>query len=135
VAGQEAIDMTDDRLARFRDQRTVLLTTFRRNGEGVGTPVSIVVDGDRAFVRSWTTAGKAKRLRRDPHARIAPSTARGRPTGDPIEAELHPAAPADADRARALLRRKHPVMHGVLVPLAHRLKRYETVHYEVRATA
>jgi PPOX class probable F420-dependent enzyme len=127
--------MTDDRLARFRDQRTVLLTTFRRNGEGVGTPVSMVVDGDHGYVRSWTTAGKAKRLRRDPHARIAPSTVRGRPTGDPIDAELRPARAEDVDRARELLRRKHPVMHGVLVPLAHRLKGYETVHYEVRATA
>jgi uncharacterized protein len=124
--------MTDHPLARFRDQRTVLLTTYRRNGEEVATPVSIVVDGDRAFVRTWSTAGKAKRLRRDPHARIAPSTVRGRPTGEPVDVELHPATPADTERARALLRRKHPVLHGALVPLLHRLKGHETVHYAAR---
>lgn len=127
--------MPSDALARFRHQRTVLLTTFRRSGEGVDTPVNIVVDGDHAFIRSWSTAGKAKRLRRDPHARIAPSTVRGRPTGEPVDAELRPATPEEDGRARSLLRRKHPLLQGVLVPIAHRLMRYETVHYEVRATA
>jgi PPOX class probable F420-dependent enzyme len=126
---------TDDRLAPFRDQRTILLTTFRRTGEGVGTPVNVVVDGDRAFVRTWSTSGKAKRLRRDPHVRIAPATRRGRPTGEAIDAEARPARPDDVARARSLLRRKHPLLQGVLVPVSHRLLRYRTVHYEVRLTA
>jgi uncharacterized protein len=126
---------TDERLARFRDQRTILLTTFRRTGEGVGTPVNIVVDGDRAFVRSWSTAGKAKRLRRDPHVQIAPATGRGRPTGEAVEAEAHLAQPEDVALARSLLRRKYPLLQGVLVPLSHRLLRYRTVHYEVRLRA
>jgi uncharacterized protein len=126
---------TDERLARFRDQRTILLTTFRRTGEGVGTPVNVVVDGDRAFVRTWSTSGKAKRLRRDPHVRIAPATRRGRPTGEAVDADARPARPEDAGLARALLRRKYPLLQGVLVPLAHRLRRYRTVHYEVRLPA
>jgi PPOX class probable F420-dependent enzyme len=127
--------MPNSLLERFRDQRTVLLTTFRRNGEGVGTPVNIVVDGDRGFFRTWSTAGKAKRLRHDSHVRLAPSTMRGRPTGETIDAEAHRATPDGDERARSLLRRKHPMLQGVLVPLSHRLLRYETVHYEVRPTS
>ena len=126
---------TDNRLVPFRDQRTILLTTFRRTGEGVGTPVNIVVDGDRAFVRSWSTSGKAKRLRRDPHVRIAPATRRGQPTGEAVEAEARPAKPGDVALARTLLRRKYPLLQGLLVPLAHRLRHYRTVHYEVRLPA
>src|SRR5918994_6959571 len=64
--------------APFARQRTVLLTTFRRDGTPVRTPVSIVVEGDRAFVRTWNTAGKANRIRSNPEVTIAPCTAGGR---------------------------------------------------------
>lgn len=118
-------------LSQFVRQRTIVLTTYKRDGSAVDTPVSIAVDGGRAFIRSWSTSGKAKRLRRTSRARIAPSTFGGRPTGQGVDVEVRPAAPDDVDLARRLLRRKHPFMHGVLVPLAHRLMRYDTVYYEV----
>ena len=118
-------------LERLRRQRTVLLSTFRRDGTPVGTPVSIALVGDHAVVRSWSTAGKAKRLRRDPHATVAPSTARGRPTGPALDVTLRLLDGTDDDAARAALRRKHPVLHGVLVPAMHRLKGLRTVHYAV----
>jgi PPOX class probable F420-dependent enzyme len=119
-------------LQRFTEQRTILLTTFKRDGTAVASPVNIAVDGDRAFIRTWSTAGKAKRLRHTSRARIAPSTFRGRVTGPAINVEVRPADRQDEERARQMLRHKYPVMHGVLVPLAHRLKHYQTVHYEVR---
>src|SRR3954468_11019266 len=72
--------------APFARQRTVLLTTFRRDGTLVKTPVNIAVDGNRAFIRTWDTAGKAKRIRNNPEVTIAPSTVRGRPTGPSIPA-------------------------------------------------
>lgn len=37
-------------LARFADARQVLLTTYRKDGTPVGTPVHIAVDGPRAYV-------------------------------------------------------------------------------------
>ena len=51
---------------QFVNQRTVLLTTYRRDGTPVGTPVNIVVDGERAFVRTFDTAWKLKRIRKNP---------------------------------------------------------------------
>ena len=63
--------------------KTVLLTTYKRDGAAVGTPVSIAFDGDRAFFRSYDKAWKTKRLRRDPRVRVAPATLRGKPTGRP----------------------------------------------------
>jgi len=44
---------------QFVNQRTVLLTAYRRDGTPVGTPVSIVLDGERAFVRTFDTAWKS----------------------------------------------------------------------------
>jgi uncharacterized protein len=120
-------------LDRFTDQWAVLLTTFRRDGTPVGTPVSLAVDGDHGYVRSPGTAWKVKRLRNDPHAQIAPSTFRGRPTGPAIDAVARRLDGDDAARAARALRRKHPVLQGLLVPLAHRLLRCGTAYYEVRA--
>lgn len=49
-------------LESFVAQRTVLLTSFRRDGTPVGTPVNIAVEGDRAFIRSFDAAWKVKRM-------------------------------------------------------------------------
>jgi PPOX class probable F420-dependent enzyme len=124
--------MTPDQPRPFGRLRTIALTTFKRDGAAVTTPVNIVVDGDRAFIRTWSTSGKAKRLRHTSRARMAPSTGRGRPTGPAVDIDVQPAAPKDVELARHLFRRKYPLLQGVFVPLAHRLRRYETVHYEVR---
>jgi hypothetical protein len=57
---------------------------------------------------------------------IAPSTARGRPTGPAIGATARRLEGAEARRAARLLAGKHPLLHGLLVPLTHRLGRAKT---------
>src|SRR5918995_4709724 len=89
--------------APFARQQTVLLTTFRRDGTPVKTPVNIAVDGDRAFIRSWDTAGKVKRIRNNPEVTIAPCTTRGRPTGPAIPARARILAGEESARAGRLL--------------------------------
>lgn len=121
-------------LAPFVKQHTVLLTSHKKDGTGVGTPVNIVVDGDHAYVRTYAKAWKAKRMRRNPEIEIAPSTVRGAPTGPAVKAR---ARLLDQDgeenrHASKLMRRKYPVLHGMLVPLTHKVKRDRTLHYEVR---
>jgi hypothetical protein len=126
--------MTTPDLARFIKQKTVLLTSYKRDGTAVGTPVNIVVEGDHAYIRTFGTAWKAKRMRNNPEVEIAPSTLRGKPTGRPLKAQAR-LLDADSDENRhaaAQIRHKYPVLHGVLVPLAHRLKRDRTLHYELR---
>jgi uncharacterized protein len=114
------------------DQWAILLTSFRRDGTPVGTPVSVAVDGERAYVRSPGTGWKVKRIRRNPHVELAPCTARGRPTGPPVSAHARPIQGEDAGRAARALRRKHPLLQGVLVPVAHRLMRCGTAYFELR---
>jgi PPOX class probable F420-dependent enzyme len=119
-------------LAPFVHQQTILLTTFRRDGTPVGTTVSIAVEGDRAFIRTWETAGKMKRMRHTPEVTIAPSTARGVPTGPALRARVRVLGGAESDHAARLLARKHPFLHGIFVPLFHRLRGYRTMHLELR---
>jgi PPOX class probable F420-dependent enzyme len=128
---------SDARLQRFVSQKTALLTTFRRNRTSVATPLSVAVEGDHAYFRTYEKAGKAKRLRNDSHVELAPSTTRGMPTGDPIPGQARRLEGAEDRHAARLLRRKHPLLHGVVVPLGHRLARAKsgrTIHYELVPT-
>ncbi|MFI2203768.1 PPOX class F420-dependent oxidoreductase [Streptomyces sp. NPDC020192] len=125
---------TSPALTPFVKQYAALLTTHKRDGSGVGTPVNIAVEGDHAYFRTPGTTGKAKRLRRDPEVELAPATVRGAPTGPEIHARarLLEHGSAEDRHAAKLLRHKYPFMHGVLVPLSHRLMRAPTLHYELR---
>ncbi len=55
----------------------VSLTTFRRNGERVATPVWIARDGDALIVTTPAGSGKVKRLRHDPRVLLQPCGRRG----------------------------------------------------------
>jgi uncharacterized protein len=123
--------VTTPLLAPLVRQGTVLLTTYRRDGTPVGTPVHIAVVGDRAFVRTWNTTGKLKRMRNNPEVAIAPSTARGKPTGPAIRARARILSGEESKEAGRALARKYPILHGVLIPLAHRLRGYTTMHVEL----
>jgi PPOX class probable F420-dependent enzyme len=118
-------------LQRFVTQATIMLETRKRDGTWVGTPVSIAVRGDKAYVRTYDKAWKSKRLRNFPEVRFAPSTMRGKPTGPVVHARARLLHGAEAGAASKLLARKYPLLHGVLVPLAHRLMRTQTLHYEL----
>jgi PPOX class probable F420-dependent enzyme len=121
-------------LEPFVRQKTVLLTTFRRDGTPVGTPLSIAVDGDRAYIRSYERAGKTRRLRGNAAVEIAPCTTRGRPTGPSLHARARRLSGAEDRHAARLLERKHPFLQGIMVPFFHRLGRSRygrTVHFEL----
>jgi len=118
-------------LEPFVRQRAVLLTTFRRDGTPVATPVNIAVEGGRAYVRTYNRAGKAKRLRNNANVEIAPCTMRGKPLGPAIRAQMRLLSGDEAKTAAKVIVRKHRILQGILVPLAHRLARYETLHYEL----
>jgi PPOX class probable F420-dependent enzyme len=118
-------------MAPFVGRRTALLTTYKRDGTGVDTPVTIAVEGNRAFIRTYDQAWKAKRMRRNPSVRIAPSTMGGKPRGDALAVRTRLLDGDEAAHAARAIERRQPILQGILVPLAHRLRRYRTLHYEV----
>lgn len=115
----------------FERQKTILLTTYRKDGTPVGTPVHIALDGGRAFFRTWDTAWKARRIRNNPDVEIAPSTASGKPTGPSMAARARLLDGSESVLAARALARKYPMVHGWIVPLIHRLRGNKTVHFEL----
>ena len=118
-------------LESLKHTKTILLTTYRRDGTPVVTPVSIAFDGERAFFRTFDQAWKTKRLRRDPRVEVAPATLRGKPTGPAISARATLLSADQARVAATALARRHRVLQAVLVPTMHRIARYRTMHYEL----
>ena len=115
----------------LRCTKTILLTTYKRDGTPVATPVSIAFDGERAFFRSWHKAHKTTRLRNNPAVEVAPSTLRGKPTGPAVGAEARLLEGPDARVAAKALARRHRLLQATVVPIVHRLMRYRTLHYEL----
>lgn len=136
--------MNHTTFSRFDDESTVILTTYRRDGSEVDTPVHIAVDGDRAFIRTYASAGKMKRIRRNQHVTVWPATtgkqnrvvALMRPkaakrAGPGIQAHARVLGTNEAHQARNALRRKYPFLQGWLIPVSHRLMRTQTVNIEL----
>jgi PPOX class probable F420-dependent enzyme len=108
-----------------------LVTTFRRDGRPVATPVHIVTDGDSAFFRTWDVSGKAKRLVHCPGVELAPCTFRGRITGPALPARAQLLRGDRATEAADLLATRHPILHGHLIPWWHRRRGWTTQQYRL----
>jgi PPOX class probable F420-dependent enzyme len=98
--------------------RYVSLTTFRKSGDPVSTPMWIAQDSDGALVISThADSWKVKRLRNDPRVELRPSSARGVVKPDAVTlagtAELL-FDEAKRDHVVALLRRKYGVQQRLL---------------------
>lgn len=121
------------------------VTTYRRDGREVDTPVHIAVGDGRAFIRTYEKALKTKRLRRNPEcvlwrasngnrpavlALLAPKQARR--AGDGIRVRSRELGGEEARIAARALARKYPILHGFLIPAMHRyLYRTTTVLLEL----
>jgi len=77
----------DKRLQQFEDRSYLNLESFRKNGQGVKTPVWFVRDGNSLRVWTFSGAGKIKRIRRDGLVRVTPSDASGTPLGEWVQAQ------------------------------------------------
>lgn len=99
-----------------------LVTTFRKDGRAVPTPVWVVRDGDALAIWTISSAGKVKRVRRDGHVLIGPCDVRGRSTGEQVPGAAVILDQAGTERVRALLKRKYGIL-GHLTLWGSRLRR------------
>jgi PPOX class probable F420-dependent enzyme len=64
------------------DERFVSLTTFRKSGDAVSTPVWIARDGEDLVVTTPAMSGKVKRLRNSPRVELRPCDRMGKVKDD-----------------------------------------------------
>jgi len=85
----------------------VALTTYRRDGTPVTTPVWAAAEGESLYLFSNAAAGKVKRLRNSSRAAIAPCTATGKVTGAQLPAEAFNLASDQMPKVWKLLTKKY----------------------------
>ena len=91
----------------IQGQKYISLTTLRKSGVAVPTPIWFGEEGGRLYVMTRSDSGKYKRIRNNPRVRIAPCTMRGKITGPEFDAEARILPPEDWPRARKTIETKY----------------------------
>jgi uncharacterized protein len=101
--------------AAFRDQKYLSLESFKKNGEGIKTPVWFAADpardlagsDARLYIYTIGNTGKVKRIRNNPRVNIAPCTMKGDPLGEYVHATAQIITGEDAASGMRLLNKKY----------------------------
>jgi PPOX class probable F420-dependent enzyme len=103
--------------------RYLSVTSFKRDGSGVATPVWFVSDGSRLFALTDLHSAKVRRIRRNPRVLVASCRADGKLRGEPVpaRAEVLTATP-ELERVQKLLIERYQTSYR-LVMLIYRLGR------------
>ncbi|WP_406470827.1 PPOX class F420-dependent oxidoreductase [Streptomyces sp. NBC_01615] len=111
----------------------LLITSYRKNGTGVATPVWVVRDG--AALGAWTPADswKVKRIRNRADVLVGPCDVRGNPTGEQVPATAEVVDAAATAHYRQLVARKYGLI-GRLTLFGSRLRRGERGTVGIRIT-
>jgi len=88
-------------------QKYISLTTVRKNGTKIATPVWFGEDDDKLYVMTRSDMGKVKRIRNNPLVEVAPCTIRGKVTGDKLFAQARILPPEEHAHARQAINRKY----------------------------
>ncbi|HWR15045.1 MAG TPA: PPOX class F420-dependent oxidoreductase [Terriglobales bacterium] len=93
--------MDEGKLAQFRGQKYLNLETFKRNGEGIKTPVWFEISPEGTiYTYTMAHAWKVKRARNNPRVRVAPCDVRGNVFGTWVEGTARVLEPGDPEFAK-----------------------------------
>jgi len=93
------------------------LTTYRKSGVGVPTPVWFALENGKIYGTTQIQAGKIKRIRNNPRVSLAPCTVSGGILGDSIEGMARELPAAERGKAEAALRKKYGLQYILLTTM------------------
>jgi PPOX class probable F420-dependent enzyme len=119
-----------NRLESLQGHHYCLVTTFKRSGEPVPTPVLFGLGDGKLYFRTDADVSKVKRLRNDPHVRVGPCNWRGKPLGEFVEGAARVLPPSENERAYAVLKANYTFGTRLFESLLDRMP-IEIVYVEV----
>ena len=103
--------------------RYLSVTSFKRDGTGVATPLWFVSDGTRLFALTDLHSAKVRRMRRNPYVLVASCRADGKLRSEPLSAHVEVlTATPELERVQRLLIERYKISYR-LVMLIYRLGR------------
>src|SRR5215813_8953523 len=110
--------MSSDKLAQFAGQKYLNLESYRKNGQGVRTPLWFAEADGVLYFYTVAHSYKVMRLRNNPRVRIAPCDIRGNVKGEWVDANVRRLDGVEAARANDLLNHKYGMAKRALNLLA-----------------
>lgn len=99
--------MSEDKLSRLSKFKYINIETFRKNGTGVRTPIWFVVYQGLIYFRTDAKSGKVKRIRNNPHVRIAPCDIRGNVNENWSDGNVNFAGSAESSIVYSMIDKKY----------------------------
>ena len=118
--------------SQFSNEKYINLETFRKNGQGVQTPVWFVIDGRTLYIRTDMSSGKVKRAKNNPRVRITPCNIRGQPKGKWMDGEMRMASiTSESEKANQLLNKKYG-LKGRIIRTFNRLRNTTPIVFSIQ---
>ncbi|MDC3376763.1 PPOX class F420-dependent oxidoreductase [Candidatus Nanopelagicales bacterium] len=99
--------MSHPEIERLGTGKYLSLTTFKKDGSAVATPVWVARDGDELVVITDATSGKARRIRNNSSVRLAPCDMRGQVTGSSVDGSAQLTDSTGTKSVAAQVKRKY----------------------------
>lgn len=101
-------------LDRLSESKYISISTTRKNGEKIATPVWVTREGNALYVITGAESGKVKRIRNNPHVEVAPCDARGRLKGDVVAGTVEILDADGTEEVRSRVSKRFGLMYKVL---------------------
>ncbi len=95
----------------------VSLTSFKRDGDGVATPLWFVQEDGHLFATTDADSAKVKRIRRNPSVTVASCSASGRLQGEPVEAVAELVPESETQAVEELIGHKYRLDRILILPI------------------
>ena len=119
IAAPETVESPIERPAELDalfPGRYLSVTSFKRDGAGIATPVWFVSDGRRLFAFTDLHSAKIRRVRRNPKVLVASCRPWGRLRREPVPARAEVLTDtADLERVRELLLARYKISYRVVI--------------------
>ena len=92
---------------QFSGRRYINLESYKKNGAPKQTPVQSLEHEGLIYVRTDPTTWKVRRIKNDPHVRVAPSDRNGKPTGTWVDGRARILDGEEKDRALDVFRKDY----------------------------
>jgi PPOX class probable F420-dependent enzyme len=106
--------MSIEKLAMFEGQKYLCLETYKKNGQGVQTPVWFVISDRVIYVATAESSGKIKRLNHDKSVKIAPSNYKGDPKGDWVDGQAFFGNESELNLTMSLRNKKYGLLSKII---------------------
>lgn len=99
---------------RLAHGKYLSLTTFKKDGTSVATPVWVARDGNELVVITDATSGKAKRIRNNGRVVLAPCDMRGKVTGPSVDGTAHLTDSTKSQEIAAQIKRRYGLAYTAI---------------------